>query len=197
MALGRPRAFDIDTALNRALEVFWSKGFDGASLTDLTDAMGISRPSLYAAFGNKEDLFRKALDRYKTEKMAYINEALAAPTARTLAERLLFGAATMLTDPSHPVGCLSVKGAMTCKDDSLIAREELDQLRCSFETAIIERLTRAIADGDLPPDSNPLVLQRFLGTVAMGMSLQASQGATTADLMAVARMALTAWPALR
>lgn len=197
MAIGRPRAFCVDTALNRALEVFWTKGFDGASLTDLTTAMGINKPSLYAAFGNKEELFRKALDRYRTEKLAYVNEALAAPTARTVAERLLYGAARMLTDPSHPVGCLSVKGAMTCNDSCLVAKEEVDQMRIDFERAIVDRLQRAIGDGDLPDGADPVLLQRYLGTVAMGMSLQASQGADTETLLAVAEMALKAWPALR
>src|SRR5947207_11547368 len=99
---GRPRAFDTDAALDAALAVFWRKGYEGASLTDLTAAMGINRPSLYAAFGSKEDLFRKALDRYAEGPAAYVREALEEPTARAVAERLLRGAAELLTNPRNP-----------------------------------------------------------------------------------------------
>src|SRR3981189_1908276 len=89
---GRPREFCVDEALAKALRVFWSKGYEGASLSDLTEAMGITRPSLYAAFGNKEALFRKALDLYEHDKLAFVGAALEAPTARGVAERLLLGA---------------------------------------------------------------------------------------------------------
>src|SRR5947208_1983555 len=96
---GRPREFNVDEALAAALRVFWTKGYEGASLTDLTDAMGITRPSLYAAFGNKESLFHKALDLYEREKLAYVGEALAEPTARRVAEVLLRGAVVNATSP--------------------------------------------------------------------------------------------------
>ena len=99
---GRPREFDADEVLDRALEVFWRKGYEGASLSELTEAMGINRPSLYAAFGNKEELFRKALDRYADGPAAYTREALNAPTARGVLERLLHGAAEALTHPDYP-----------------------------------------------------------------------------------------------
>jgi AcrR family transcriptional regulator len=101
---GRPRAFRVDGALASALRVFWSKGYERASLTDLTDAMGITRPSLYAAFGNKEALFRKALDLYQREKIAYVEDALAQPTARQVAETLLRGALDNYCDPGEPRG---------------------------------------------------------------------------------------------
>src|SRR5712672_80887 len=111
MPRGRPRDFDVDEALDRALEVFWRRGYEGASLPDLTAAMGINRPSLYAAFGSKEGLFRRALDRYAEGPAAYVREALDEPTARRVAERLLGGAAERLTDPRNPGGCLVVQGA--------------------------------------------------------------------------------------
>src|SRR5215470_17599780 len=114
MAMGRPREFDVDQALERALQVFWRKGYEGASLPDLTQAMGINRPSLYAAFGNKEALFRKALDRYAEGPAAYLGAALNEPTARAIAERLLHGTSDLVTDPRNPRGCLIVHGALAC-----------------------------------------------------------------------------------
>src|SRR6476469_6641060 len=111
---GRPREFDVDEALAAALRVFWSKGYEGASLTDLTDAMGITRPSLYAAFGNKEALFRKALDLYEREKLEYTRAALEQPSARAVAEYIMRGALAAQTGSSEPHGCLGVISSMAC-----------------------------------------------------------------------------------
>src|SRR3954467_15810159 len=111
---GRPREFDVDHALTAALRVFWSKGYEGASMTDLTDAMGITRPSLYAAFGNKEALFRKALDLYEREKLEYTRAALQQPTARAVAEHIMRGALEAQTGNSEPHGCLGVISSMAC-----------------------------------------------------------------------------------
>src|SRR5438067_10331176 len=122
---GRPREFDVDKALNRALQVFWRKGYEGASMPDLTRAMGINRPSLYAAFGNKQELFRKAVERYASGPAGYVREALELPTARQVVERLLFGAACGATDRKHPRGCLMVQGALTCGDAARPAAREL------------------------------------------------------------------------
>ena len=119
MPRGRPREFDVDEALDRALEVFWRKGYEGASLPDLTEAMGINRPSLYAAFGSKEDLFRKALARYAEGPTAYACEALKAPTARAVVERLLAGTANLLSDPRNPRGCFAVQGALACGEEAI------------------------------------------------------------------------------
>lgn len=195
MKMGRPREFCVDKALDAALEVFWRKGFEGASLTDLTEAMGINRPSLYGAFGNKEELFRKALDRYVSEKVAYLSEALAAPDAYGVAERLLTGAAAMMTDPSHPVGCLAVKGMATCSDHTGAVREELDKVKANYEGAMIKRLTEARDAGQLPAEADLDCLMRYLTTIVQGMAIQASNGATCADLRLVAETALKAWPA--
>lgn len=198
MAMGRPRSFCTDTALNRALEVFWRKGYEGATLTELTQAMGINKPSLYAAFGNKEDLFRKTLDRYTREKLAYLREAVEeAPTALEMARRMLLGAADMLTNPDHPVGCLTVKGAMTCTDQAPSVKAELDHIRIRFETAVQDRLRQAIADGELAEDADPAQLSRFLTVVIQGMAIQAADGASTDQLRQVAEMALLAWPSRR
>src|SRR6059058_4783820 len=114
--VGRPRAFDVDEALDQALKVFWRKGYEGASLPDLTKAMGINRPSLYAAFGNKEALFRKAIDRYLEGPACYVREALREPTARVVVERLLRASIDLVTDSRNPRGCFMVQGALACGD---------------------------------------------------------------------------------
>jgi AcrR family transcriptional regulator len=192
--LGRPRAFDVDQALDRALYVFWRKGYEGASLSDLTRAMGINRPSLYAAFGDKEGLFRKALDRYPEGPAAYSREALDGPSARAVVEHLLEGAAESLTDPRHPRGCLYVQGALACGKETDSIRRELISRRAAGEAALCRRLKRAQAEGDLPRDANPADLARFIATVLQGMAVQAAGGATRAELERVIQTALRAWP---
>jgi AcrR family transcriptional regulator len=192
---GRPREFDAEEALDKAMIVFWERGFEGASLTDLTDAMGISRPSLYAAFGNKEELFHRALERYvETGPAAEYRAALAAPTARAVVERLLRRAAESLTDPCHPAGCLSVQGALSCSEAAQSIKNELSALRCTGEDELRARFERAKAEGDLSASSNPAALARFVATLLQGMSVQAAGGATREQLLDVAEMAIASWP---
>jgi AcrR family transcriptional regulator len=195
MPAGRPRGFNLEQALDRALEVFWRKGYEGATLPDLTRAMGINRPSLYAAFGNKEALFRKVVERYAGGPGAYVRKALDEPTARKVVEQLLRGAADSLTGPRQPRGCLLVQGALACGEDADPVRRELASGRAAGEAALRRRLERAKADRDLPGDSRPADLARFITTVIHGMSVQAAGGASRAELRRVAEMALRAWPA--
>src|SRR5438094_9797375 len=162
--MGRPRAFDVNKALERALRMFWRKGFEGTSLSDLTKAMGINRPSLYAAFGNKEALFRKALDRYDDGPAAYVREALEEPTARAVVEPLLRGAVEQLSSPRHPQGCLMVQGALSCGTTADPIRRELAARRAAVEAAIRRRLQRAISDGDLPAGTAAGDLPRCVAT---------------------------------
>jgi AcrR family transcriptional regulator len=191
---GRPRAFDAEAALDRAVELFWRQGYEGTSLADLTAAMGINRPSLYAAFGNKEELFRKAVDRYAQVPATHIAQALAEPTARGMAERLLFNTVKLLSDPKTPGGCLIVQGALSCGDEAAPVREGLSARRCAGVAALRCRLERALAEGDLPAEANPVDLARFLSTVVQGLSIQAADGATGKELQRVAELALAAWP---
>jgi AcrR family transcriptional regulator len=191
---GRPREFDADQALDRALKVFWRKGYEGTSLPDLTRAMGINRPSLYAAFGNKEALFRKVLDRYAEGPAAYVREALNEPTARAVAERLLGGSIELLTGPRSPRGCLLVHGALACGEAAESIRRELAARRATGETAIRQRFERALAEGDLPSDVCPADLARYVVTVLRGMAVEAAGGATADELRRVVEMALRAWP---
>src|SRR5438105_3265928 len=159
---GRPRGFDADKALDRALKVFWRKGYEGTSLSDLTGAMGINRPSLYAAFGNKESLFQKVLDRYAGGPACFVREALNEPTARAVAERLLRQAAELQTDPRYPRGCLLVHGALACGDEADPVRRELAVRRAAGEATLRRRLERARAEGDLAPGADPGDLARYL-----------------------------------
>jgi AcrR family transcriptional regulator len=191
---GRPRAFDADLALERALEVFWHKGYEGTSLADLTRAMRINRPSLYSAFGNKAALFRAALDLYTSRRAEYVREALQQPTARAVVQRLLNGAIDLLTDPANPRGCLLVQGALACGQAAQSVRRELTARRAATEAAVRRRFVRAIADRDLPPDSSAADLARYVSTIIHGMAVQSAGGASRAQLQQVARTALRAWP---
>lgn len=189
-AQGRPRAFDIDEALEQALQMFWRKGYLGTSLTDLTKAMGINRPSLYATFGNKETLFRKALDRYSDRQTAYLREALEEPTARRVIERMMHGVVDLATNPLNPSGCLFAQSMISCGDPNDPLHQELAQRRVSGELAIRDRFERALSEGDLPSDADPAALARFVVTVNLGMSVQAAGGASRAELLQVVQTAL-------
>ncbi|YAG05990.1 TetR family transcriptional regulator [Nostoc sp. DSM 114167] len=193
-AIGRPREFDIDDALNRAMYVFWRKGYLGTSLSDLTEAMGINRPSLYAAFGNKESLFRKVLARYADGPSAYLREALKEPTARQVAERMMHGVVDLGTDPHNPPGCLWVHGTLSCGDPADPIRQELSARRESSEASVRKRFEQAILEGDLSADSDPAALARFVVTVNCGISVLAATGATRTELLQVVETALQAWP---
>ena len=189
---GRPRAFDPDAALERAMHVFWAKGYEGASLSDLTRAMRINRPSLYAAFGNKEQLFGKALDRYMDGPVAYFGKALAAAKARDVVEEILLGTARMGDDPRIPAGCLMVQGALACGDASV--RKKAVARRAAAEVALRRRLQRAKREGDLPKNSDPGELAGYVMTVVRGMAVQSAGGASGDQLRRVAQIALRAWP---
>jgi AcrR family transcriptional regulator len=175
------------------MNVFWRQGYEGASLNDLTAAMGINRPSLYAAFGDKEALFRKALDRYEAGA-CHVRRALHEPTARGVAEALLQGAAESATNPQHPKGCLVVQGALAGGAQTDCVRKELIARRDAGEKTIRQRLKRAQAEGDLPPEAKAADLARYLVTVLHGLAVQAAGGATRAELQRVIHVAMRAWP---
>ena len=191
---GRPRSFDTERALDCAMRVFREKGYEGASLSDLTGAMGINRPSMYAAFGDKESLFRKVLDRYAGNTRNFFQQALEEKTARAVAERLLYSAIDLQACREGPRGCLITQSALVCGDESESIRRELTSLRHQQEAVIRDRLRSAKKDGDLPDDANPADLARFLTTVMQGMSVLANGGASKAELRRVADTALRAWP---
>jgi AcrR family transcriptional regulator len=193
-ARGRPREFCVDNALARALEVFWSKGYDGASLNDLTEAMGINRPSMYAAFGNKEELFKKALDLYEREKMAYIGKALDQQTAREVAETMLRGAIETACGGDQPHGCLRVINSVACSPEAGSIRQEIMERGKAGRAALVARFERAKSEGDLPAHVDPQGLTALLIAILQGISLQASQNASRADLELLADTGLGLWP---
>ena len=194
MPSGRTRQFDVEEALDRALAVFWTRGYEGATLPELTRAMGINRPSLYAAFGNKEQLFHKALERYQTGPMSFLTEALRKPTARTVADALFTGFVKMQRDRDKARGCLVVSGALACGAEAETVRRTLAQVRQAFVTALRQRFERAVHDGDLPAGTNCATLARYIATVLNGLAVQSASGATEKELRLVSALAMQAWP---
>jgi AcrR family transcriptional regulator len=191
---GRPREFDVDKALDGALRVFWLKGYDGASLSELTKAMGINRPSMYAAFGNKEQLYCKTLDRYSKSRSESLNAFSAAPTARASVELLLREAVENVTDPKNPGGgCFGVQGAMTCFNMSRQVKENIGDLHLASERVFRERFNRAIEAGELPRGS-AADLARFCAVMIQGLALQAKAGSSRKELHRVVDMYLETWP---
>ncbi|WP_250030950.1 TetR/AcrR family transcriptional regulator [Paractinoplanes maris] len=193
-AIGRPRGFDADEALERAVLVFWARGYEGASLDDLTGAMGITRTSMYRAFGNKEDLFRKVLERYTEGPASYFARALREPAARAVATAFLHGAVHASTQPGCPTGCLGVQGSLAAGDTGAQARDILAAWREEGTAHLRRRFAAAVDEGDLPPGADPALLARFLMTVGNGIAVQAAGGAARDDLLLVADMALRTWP---
>jgi len=191
---GRPRGFDADAALKNAVEVFWRQGYEGASLSDLTAAMGINRTSMYAAFGNKEELFHRALALYAQEEMAYAREALAQPTAYAVIETFLRANAEALTRDDRPPGCLSVQGGLAQGGDNGHVARFLADSRLAGEQALTDRLARAIEEGDLPPDTDPRALARYVMVVSEGNAVHAAAGVPREELLASVEIALRAIP---
>src|SRR5882672_8200277 len=194
-ARGRPLSFDRDKALENAMHIFWERGYEAASVSELTAAMGITPPSLYAAFGDKERLFLEAIERYASGPGGGAPRALAEePTARAAIERLLHEAAEELTSSCHPAGCMVVTAATNCSVASAHIQAALAKRRASAEAGIRERIEQGIADGELPADTDAAALANFYTTVFQGMAMQARDGASHDSLLATAGTAMRAWP---
>jgi AcrR family transcriptional regulator len=192
--MSRPREFDVDRAVDAALHVFWQKGYEGTSLTDLTEALGINRPSLYAAFGSKEGLFLRVVDRYISGPAAPVSAARNADTARDVATRTMRFYADAAGQPDRPRGCLLVQGALVCGDESESVRRALADRRHFVEAALVARFERARREGDLSTDARPSDLARYVWTVCYGLAVQAVGGATREQLRRVVDLAMRAWP---
>jgi AcrR family transcriptional regulator len=192
---GRPRTFDRQAALRRAVELFWEQGYEGTSIADLTAAMGIAAPSLYAAFGSKEALFREAVSFYCEDSPT--ERALGrAPTARDAVAAMLFDNADDYVDPATPRGCMLVLGAPVGTPAHSGIRERLADARRESVERLRERLDRGVADGDVPAGADTAMLAGFYSTVLDGMSIKARDGASRQELHAIAAAALAAWDGL-
>jgi len=191
---GRPRGFDADAALEKALDVFWEHGYEGASIASLTEAMGISGKSLYAAFGSKQELFFAVLQRYERGPGAYARESVLAPTALEVARAYLEGAVRAGTQPGRPAGCLGVRAALAVGVTGQAVQDVLTAWRAASHAALRERFERAIDEGDLPPHADAELIARYLTTVADGVSVQATGGASATALQCVVDAALSHWP---
>jgi AcrR family transcriptional regulator len=189
---GRPRGFDTDLALDAAVDVFWRRGYDGASLTELTAAMGINKPSLYAAFGDKAELFQTALRRYVDRNMGYVTAALALHTAHEVASAFLVGNAVAVTRPGLPPGCLSVQAAVATEGSTQLAL--LSENRATIQALFAERFRRAIEEGDLAENEDPDELATFLITISSGFAIRAADGAPRDSLLALARRVMATFP---
>jgi TetR/AcrR family transcriptional regulator, copper-responsive repressor len=193
---GRPRAFDRDAALIKAMHLFWDKGYAGVSVADLSRELGINPPSLYAAFGDKRRLFEEAVGCYLGGEGSFAQRALTEePTAKAAVARMLTDAAKNFTAWPNPPGCMVVLAATNCADEDQNVAAFLRSRRQAAEREIRKRIRRAISEGELPPDTEPGQLAGFVASVFHGMSLKARDGASRHELEWIATQAMAAWPA--
>ncbi|HZE37292.1 MAG TPA: TetR/AcrR family transcriptional regulator [Stackebrandtia sp.] len=190
---GRPRGFDRDAALDTAMRLFWDKGYDATSIADLTAALGIAAPSLYAAFGGKRELFEQSIRHYQDAGRIEFSAILdAAPSAREGIARLLRDRADDFTDPAHPPGCMVLSAATNCATPEVAT--SLRDRRLANTAVVRRRIQRDIDSGLLDASADAEALTMYVGAVIQGMSAQARDGATREQLRGVAAAAMRAWP---
>jgi AcrR family transcriptional regulator len=190
LRMGRPRGFDEDAALEAAMRVFWEKSYEGATIADLTEAMGINRSSMYAAFGDKESVFHRVMERYREGRMTYIRQALAQASLREVVAGLIYGTAEFLASPGNPRGCLLIQGALACGADAERVKLAMIDWRRSGEAVLKKRLHQAQSKGELQREFQPADFARYLSSIMAGLGIQAANGATRAELRRVASIAL-------
>jgi AcrR family transcriptional regulator len=196
MPRGRTRTFDADATLEYAVDLFARQGYEGTSVAQLTEAMGLTPPQLYAAYGNKRRLFDLVIERYGEHRRSYMDDVMSQPTARLAARRFLEGAAEHDTEPGQPRGCLTVQGCLTASPEDQEVADALARQRAANQAAIHRRFRQGVEDGDLPPGTNTAALAQYISTVSQGLSVQASAGASREQLLEVAALALAAIPEL-
>lgn len=191
---GRPRAFDIDTALLAAMDVFRHKGYEGTSITDLTQALGLNRPSLYAAFGNKDALFIKVLNRYMHSITAYVDEVLEEKSTRVMVQKLLLQSIDTFIFDSPPKGCLAILSSVSSELSTLGIQQKLASTLMDNIHHLEQRLALAIQEGDLPEDADPAALAHYIATIHRGLSIQVSNGVAKNELVKVVEQVMKTWP---
>jgi AcrR family transcriptional regulator len=192
--MGRHREFDVQEVLDAALDVFWQKGYEGTSYADLTSTTGVERPGLYSAFGNKESLFKKALERYYSHHLAFFPAALELPSAKEVVRCLLFKSIELNTRFPDRRGCLGIQGALACSESAESVRVALIEARENGEGILRERLERAKEERDLPEATDCAALAAYVCAVLHGMAVQAKAGFSREKLEAVATLAMGALP---
>ncbi len=188
--MGRPIGFDKHAALEAAMLLFWERGYEGTSMADLTQAMGLNPSSIYAAFGDKHALFRLAVKRYMEMRAQYAGKALEEPTLERVVRALFDNTVAFLTTPGHPARCMTLSGAVGCSVDASPARDIMTEIRKQNETAMRERFLQARNSGELSKDINVGDYTRYLSSILAGLSIQAANGSTKAELKRTAQMAL-------
>lgn len=187
---GRPISFDKGAALEAAMLLFWGRGYEGTSMSDLTQAMGLSPSSIYAAFGDKHALFQLAVTRYMEMRAQYAGKALEEPTLEKVVRALFDNTVAFLTTPGHPPTCMTLAGAVGCSVDASSARDIMTEIRKQNEAAMRERFLQARKSGELPKGLNVDDYTRYLSSILAGLSIQAANGSTKAELKRTAKMAL-------
>ncbi|MFG2915646.1 TetR/AcrR family transcriptional regulator [Kitasatospora sp. NPDC048298] len=191
---GRPRSYDPERALDAAMTAFWTRGYEGTAMSDLTAAMGMSAPSIYAAFGDKEALFRKVVEHYMAGPGSYLGTALGQPTAAVLAQTFLHSAVEAVAGDRTPHGCLVVQSALAVNPRSAEVRDYLTGLREAGVTNLAERLRGFSGSDGLPPGADATALARLLVAIAQGLAVQAASGVPREALHTVADQMMTCWP---
>jgi len=187
---GRPISFDKDAALEAAMLLFWKRGYEGTSMADLTQVMGLNPSSIYAAFGDKHALFSLAVKRYIDSRAQYAIKPLEEPTLARVIRGLFYNTVMFLSTPGHPPNCMSLAGAMGCGVDATPARDLLREIRKQNQAAMRERLRKARRSGELPKGINVDDYTRYLSSILAGLSVQAANGSTKSELKRAAEMAL-------
>jgi AcrR family transcriptional regulator len=187
---GRPINFDKDAALEAAMLLFWERGYEGTSMAELTQAMGLNPSSIYAAFGDKHALFSLAVKRYMESRAQYASKALQEPTLKGVLRALFDNTVAFLTTPGHPPNCMTLAGAMGCSVEATPAKDLMTELRKQNQVAIRERLLKAWKTGELPKGINVDDYARYISSILAGLSVQAANGSTKQELKRTARMAL-------